>query len=76
MSPAGSRPNWYIGRLRTSGPYAAGQLLAVGIVLLIALPLLPFILLIVAWIRFRDRAGRRDTEAVPTAPRSALHVAS
>ncbi|GAB3972884.1 hypothetical protein V1634_06785 [Plantactinospora veratri] len=77
MSPAGSRPDRSPGRARTtptSGRYAAGQVLAVGIVLLVALPLLPLILLIVAWIRLRDRAARRDTEAVPTAPRSALHA--
>lgn len=63
-----------------SGRYAAGQVLAVGIVLLLALPLLPFILLIVAWIRFRDRASaraaRRDSEAVSTGRRAAVHVTS
>ncbi|MGI5153226.1 hypothetical protein ACQEVC_43810 [Plantactinospora sp. CA-294935] len=81
MSPAGSRPEWSPGRTRTtpaSGRYAVGQVIAVGIVLLVALPLLPLILLIIAWIRLRDRAAaraaRRDTEAVPTAPRSALHA--
>ncbi|GAA3724171.1 hypothetical protein GCM10022225_01290 [Plantactinospora mayteni] len=81
MSPAGSRPDRSTGRARTtptSGRYATGQLLAVGIVLLIALPLLPLILLIIAWIRLRDRAAaraaRRDTEAVHTPPRSALHA--
>ncbi|MFY1669372.1 hypothetical protein ACN27G_05355 [Plantactinospora sp. WMMB334] len=72
MPPADSRPGRNSDHVRstpTSGRYAAGQVLAVGIVLLIALPLLPVILLIVAWIRLRDRAAaraaRRDTEAVP-----------
>ncbi|MFY1690977.1 hypothetical protein [Plantactinospora sp. WMMB782] len=81
MSPAGSRPDRSTGRARTtptSGRYAVGQFLAVGIVLLVALPLLPLIALVVAWIRLRDRAAaraaRRDTEAVPTAPRSALQA--
>ncbi|MBF9128388.1 hypothetical protein I0C86_05190 [Plantactinospora sp. S1510] len=63
-----------------SGRYAAGQVLAVGIVFLLALPLLPLILPIVAWIRFRDRAAaraeRRDSEAVPPGRRAALHVTS
>ncbi|MEQ4303221.1 hypothetical protein ABNF97_17835 [Plantactinospora sp. B6F1] len=81
MSPAGSRPGRSPGRPRTaptSGRYAAGQVLAVGVVLLVTLPLLPLILLIVAWIRLRDRAAaraaRRDAEAAPTPPRSALHA--
>lgn len=43
---------------RFPGRYAAGQLLALGLVLLLALPLLPLILLVIAWIRYRDRAGR------------------
>jgi len=82
MSPAGFRPNRFTGRLRStsmSGRYAAGQVLAVGIVLLIALPLLPLILLIVAWIRLRDRAAaraaRRDSESAPTRHRAPLHAA-
>ncbi|MEO3742896.1 hypothetical protein [Plantactinospora sp. B5E13] len=54
-------------RSRVSGRYAAGQLLAAIVVLVVALPLLPLILLIVAWIRLRDRAAaratRRDSEA-------------
>lgn len=40
------------------GRYAAGQLLALGLVLLLALPLLPLILLIIATIRYRNRARR------------------
>lgn len=79
MSPAGPRPSRFPGRVPgnpMSGRYAAGQVLAVGIVFLLALPLLPLILPIVAWIRFRDRAAaraaRRDSEAVPTGRRAAV----
>lgn len=57
-------------RFPVSGRYAAGQLLAAIVVLIVALPLLPLILLIVAWIRLRDRAAaratRRDSEAAST----------
>ncbi|MFC6017123.1 hypothetical protein ACFP2T_13025 [Plantactinospora solaniradicis] len=83
MSPAGPRPSRFPGGARSnpmSGRYAAGQVLAVGIVFLLALPLLPLILPIIAWIRFRDRAAaraaRRDSEAVSTARRTAVHVTS
>lgn len=81
MSTTAPRRNRFAGRLRStpmSGRYAVAQALAVGIVLLIALPLLPFILLIVAWIRLRDRAAarttRHDSETVPTARRPAVPV--
>lgn len=55
-----------------SGRYAAGQFLAAIVVLIVALPLLPLIFLIIAWIRLRDRAAaraaRRDSEAASTRP--------
>jgi hypothetical protein len=40
---------------RGSDRYAAGQLLGLVLVLLLALPLLPLLLLIIGWLRVRHR---------------------
>ncbi|MEV4532406.1 hypothetical protein AB0J82_01080 [Asanoa sp. NPDC049518] len=60
------------GSSRVSGRYAAGQVIALIVVAIIALPLLPLILLVIGWIRLRDRraasrAAERDTEGSPVA---------
>jgi hypothetical protein len=75
MSPRGTPPHWSgpnVQQSRMSGRYATGQLLALLVVLLIGLPLLPLLLLIIAWIRLRDRAQarsrRRSTRRPATAP--------
>lgn len=47
-----------------SGRYATGQLLALILVALVALPLFPLLVVVVAWIRLRDR---RDDCAAPRA---------
>jgi hypothetical protein len=63
-----------------SGRYAVGQLLAVAVVLLIALPVLPVILLVMIGIRVRDRvrarAGGDAAEPGSAPPPSAVHAAS
>ncbi len=60
------------GSSRVSGRYAAGQVIALIVVAIIALPLLPLILLVIGWIRLRDRvaasrASDRETEGSPVA---------
>ncbi len=58
MSSEGNRPNLPIRAVRrtpVAGRSAVGQVLALVIVLLVALPLLPLILLIIGWIRLLDR---------------------
>ncbi|WP_326560190.1 hypothetical protein [Micromonospora sp. NBC_01796] len=50
-----------------SGGYATGQLLGLLVVLLIGLPFLPLLLLIILWIRLKDRTqGRPDRQAAAT----------
>ncbi|MCW6010083.1 hypothetical protein K1W54_36890 [Micromonospora sp. CPCC 205371] len=49
---------------RTHG-YATGQVLAMIAILLVCLPLLPFVLLFVAWVRLRDRLAARASEHEP-----------
>lgn len=56
MSSAGSGPPAPAGPSRPG--YAAGQLLASVVVLLLALPLLPLVLLVIAWARCRNRHSR------------------
>ena len=80
MSPRGSHPHWSgpnARQTRMSGRYATGQLLALLVVLLIGLPLLPLLLLIIAWIRLRDRAQarseRRAARRVATTPGTLVH---
>ncbi|MEV4622776.1 hypothetical protein AB0J74_29190 [Asanoa sp. NPDC049573] len=59
---------------RVTGKYAAGQLIALIVVAVIALPLLPLILLVIGWIRLRDRrvasraASREKEGSIVTAP--------
>ncbi|GAA1855574.1 hypothetical protein [Asanoa iriomotensis] len=65
---------------RVSGKYAGGQLLALVFVAIITLPLLPLILLVIAWIRFRDRrAAARvsgpEQEGGPVAPNRPMAAA-
>ncbi|MDG4823792.1 hypothetical protein O7635_18205 [Asanoa sp. WMMD1127] len=64
------------GSSRVSGKYAVGQLIALIVLAIIALPLLPLILLVIGWIRLRDRraasrAAGQETEGsfVPPRPR-------
>ncbi|GIF66911.1 hypothetical protein Ais01nite_49460 [Asanoa ishikariensis] len=61
------------GSSRVTGRYAAGQVIALIVVAIIALPLLPLILLVIGWIRLRDRraasrAAGRETEGSSVAP--------
>ncbi|GIF74859.1 hypothetical protein [Asanoa siamensis] len=58
------------GSSRVSGKYAVGQLIALIVVAIIALPLLPLILLVIGWIRLRDRraasrASGQESEGSP-----------
>ncbi len=60
------------GSSRVSGRYAAGQVIALIVVAIIALPLLPLILLVIGWIRLRDRfagsrGSSREVEGSPVA---------
>lgn len=54
---------------RRSDGYAAGQVLAMSVILLLSLPVLPLLLLLVAWVRLRDRAGRHKDRQPAIAPR-------
>lgn len=62
MTAAGSKPpaldvETAAHRIPTSGDlnqYAFGQVVALAVVLLLALPLLPLLLLVIAGIRYRD----------------------
>ncbi|GIF49654.1 hypothetical protein DFJ67_4062 [Asanoa ferruginea] len=62
------------GSSRVTGKYAAGQLIALIVVAVIALPLLPLILLVIGWIRLRDRrvasraASREKEGSIVTSP--------
>lgn len=49
--------------------YATGQLLAFAVVLLLVLPLLPLILLVIGWVRYRDHGS---APAVVTYPAGGL----
>jgi len=60
------------GSSRVSGKYAAGQVLAIVVVAVIALPFLPLILLVLAWIRLRDRlASSRESRTAAEGNRTA-----
>ncbi|MFK3980443.1 hypothetical protein ACI2K4_08695 [Micromonospora sp. NPDC050397] len=79
MSPRPRPPHWSGpgAGTRMSGRYATGQLLALLVVTLIGLPLLPLLLLIIAWIRLRDRAQaraeRRAARRASTTPTALAH---
>jgi hypothetical protein len=49
---------------RTHG-YATGQVLATIAIMLVCLPLLPLILLLIAWVRLRDRLAARTPQHEP-----------
>ncbi|WP_329108540.1 hypothetical protein OG792_07745 [Micromonospora sp. NBC_01699] len=76
MSPPGSHPHWSGPNARPSrmsGRYATGQLLALIVVVLVGLPLLPLLLVIIAWIRLRDRTQARAERRAAGSPAAPVH---